>query len=460
MPGDLSAAPLHCGKPGFGEMTVVSDPDPALAPPGLAPVMGWDEPLPALERELTRLGVHCVNIASGKPGTAFTGYVDTGRGFLLIFRGMNWTGIPPSPFNDKNLTKEMLNSAGFPTPIGKFFGKDRHEQALAWYRRSGLQKVVVKPNSLKKGRGIGSDINSAEELQFYLRNLPRTSFLIEEHVSGDDHRLLVVGGRFVAAPRRRAAHVVGDGRSTIAELVARKNAIRRENPVTARYPLRLDAVARHLLGRVGLEPGSVPADGRVVWLRTASNVGSGGEHEEVTDRVHRCYIDMAERIAQTLARPYSVIGIDIMCRDISSADCLGDARITEIEGEAGLFGHSRPAFGDGPPRNVLRRLAEHVLRRYDIHPEFRSRSYRITGDGLDGYGDWLNERIAHVGLGGHAYQIEQSMVECDLTGGRTVLDHFMRSLLVPMEPATVRMIDCIRDQPAPPGSIATLPERR
>lgn len=440
-------------------MSATDHSEAPLAPPGAAPVMAPNEPLPSLERELSRLGVHCVSVGSTRPGTALRRYVDTGRGHLRLFRWMNWIGVPPSPFRNKALTKQLLDSAGFATPFGKRFRAGQFKEAMAWYRKSGLKRVVVKPNGRRRGNGIGSDIGSAEELEFYLGRLPSTAFLIEEHVDGDDHRLLCVGGRVVAATRRVPAHVVGDGASTIAELVALKNAARQHNPVGRKFPLVIDALTMHLLTRAGLTPDSAPDAGQTVWLRTASNVGAGGEHEEVTDRVHDCFVDLAERIAQTVARPYSVVGIDILCHDITSDSSLAGARVTEIEDDAGLFGHSYPLFGEGPPRNAIRRIAEHVLRRYDIVPEFRRRTYLITGEGLEGYAAWLQGVLDDAGMSGHVRQINAETVECDLTGGRAVLDNLMRQAVQAPGDGIVQAIACVSDQPALPGSFPTLPER-
>lgn len=436
-----------------------------LAPPGLAPVMAPGAPLPSLQRELSRLGVHSISLIADpdKPGARFRGYVDTGRGHLRLFRSMNWTGIPDAPFKSKTLTKKLLAEAGFPTPAGKLFRAGRFEAALKWYRKSGLRKVVVKPDEERKGRGVASSISSAEELVFYFDRLPKGAFLIEEHVEGDDYRLLAVGGRFVAATRRVPAHVTGDGKTSVAKLVKFKNTLRMVNPIAGKSPLALDDVALHLLTKAGLTPKSVPKAGQVVWLRTASNVGSGGEHEEVTAQVHPCYIDLLERVAQTLGSPYSVIGMDILCHDITSQAALAKTCITEIEDGPGLFGHACPIFGEGPPRNVIRRVAEHVLRRYAIFPDFRHRRYLIQGARLDGYGDWLRAQVDQAELRGDIRQIDAQSVECELTGGQSVLDALMRAALLPPQDilprSKIRNIDCVSDAPAPPGSYPTLPER-
>ena len=83
-------------------------------------------------------------------------------------------------------------------------------------------------------------------------------------ILGDDHRLLVVDGKLVAAARRMPGHVVGDGRSTVAELVEIVNQDPRrgaghENMLTR---LELDAVADRLLAETGYDRRQRAARGR------------------------------------------------------------------------------------------------------------------------------------------------------------------------------------------------------
>lgn len=439
-------------------MRVGSRPLFPLAPPGLAPVLQPDEPLPALERELARLGVHCITLVPDTPNTKFVGLVDTGHGYLCIEHTQSWSDVPPSPFNNKRTTKKLLTAAGFKVPVGQSFRVGHIDRALEWFGKSGLKKVVVKPTAMSRGRGVGSNIETAEELEFYLRRLPKMAFLIEEYVEGDDHRLLVVGGRVVACTRRVPAHLIGDGRSTIRALVEAANLRRAENPVAGRFSLELGAVSLRLLSKAGLTPDSIPEDGQVVFLRTTSNVGSGGTHEEVSDKVHPCYIDLAERIAAAVARDYAVIGVDILCRDITAPEALPDSRVLEIEKRPGVFGHARPVFGDGPPRNARRRIAENILRRYGITPVFRRRCALIHGETLDGYADWLRAEAGRVCLVGHVRQIDETTVECDLSGGLAILDALIARAAAPEGKARIHRIACFPDRPADPAIIPVVPQ--
>src|SRR4029079_15298894 len=103
-----------------------------------------------------------------------------------------------------------------------------------------------------------------------------------------DFRLLVIGGRLVAAARREAPSIVGDGTSTIAALVAveNKNPLRGDDHSTAPSKLRLDEIGLETLAEQGLTKDSVPAAGQTVVLRRNANLSTGGSATDVTDIVH------------------------------------------------------------------------------------------------------------------------------------------------------------------------------
>src|SRR5690606_7055182 len=126
----------------------------------------------------------------------------------------------------------------------------------------------------------------------------------------EDHRLLVVGGRLVAAARRIPASVLGDGRRSVRELVDLANRDSRRglrfNNLLVR--LSLDGGATERLREQGLDETSVPPAGRRVFLCKTANISTGGTSEDVTDRVHPDVRRMAELAAQAVG--LQVAGID------------------------------------------------------------------------------------------------------------------------------------------------------
>src|SRR5665647_1813435 len=127
----------------------------------------------------------------------------------------------------KDRAKDFLDDLGLPVPRGEIvFELDEARHAAA---RLGLP-VVTKPVAGHKGQGVTTGISSERDLRMGFELAVQASesaddgVIVEQQISGTDHRLLTVGGRFVAALQRVPAYVVGDGEHTVEELIALENA--------------------------------------------------------------------------------------------------------------------------------------------------------------------------------------------------------------------------------------------
>lgn len=179
--------------------------------------------------------------------------------------------------------------------------------------------VVVKPPDAGGGRGVSAWINDDGALAGAFARATggrRAPVLVEKHVAGDDHRLMVVGGRFVWAVRRTPARVIADGMHTVAELVAQENHDRSQkgDPAAASKPIVLDEDALALLRRQGLAPESRPASGTAVLLGDVANLARGGTRTRISD-VHADNCAMAEAIAR--AFHLDTAGLDFITPDIT-----------------------------------------------------------------------------------------------------------------------------------------------
>lgn len=169
---------------------------------------------------------------------------------------------------------------------------------------------------------------------------------------GSDHRILVIGGRMVAAARRVPAHVVGDGRSTVAQLVEEVNRDPRrgdghENVLTK---IKLDAAAERLLSSRGMTAESVPSGGEAVCLQETANLSTGGTAIDVTDQVHPDNRDLFERAAQVIG--LDVAGLDVVTPDIARPLRDAGGGIIEVNAGPGFRMHLEPT--EGKRRNVAR----------------------------------------------------------------------------------------------------------
>ena len=166
-------------------------------------------------------------------------------------------------------------------------------------------------------------------------------------ILGDDHRLLVIDGKLVAAARRMPGHVVGDGRRTVAELVEIVNQDPRrgaghENMLTR---LELDEVAERMLAAKGYDTASVPPEGEVVFLRKTANLSTGGTAIDVTDVIHPDNKLMAERAIRAVG--LDIGGVDFLTTDITQSYRDTGGAICEINAGPGMRMHIAPSEGKG-----------------------------------------------------------------------------------------------------------------
>src|SRR5690606_27533686 len=119
-------------------------------------------------------------------------------------------------------------------------------------------------------------------LQHLVHELGCDDLVLEQHIRGDALRVSVAGGRVVAVTLAEPANVVGDGTSSVQELIDAKNVAREGNPHLRNHRLRLDEQTERILHDAGLSRESVPEGGQVVRLREAANLAQGGDSWDLT----------------------------------------------------------------------------------------------------------------------------------------------------------------------------------
>lgn len=249
---------------------------------------------------------------------------------------------------DKEETKQLLESYEIPVPKGRVV---RTEEGLVAALESVGFPCVIKPIGGNHGRGATIGIKSLEEAKVALalaKEISR-SVVVEKEIKGLDHRLLVINHKFVAAAKRTPACVVGDGKSTIEQLVEAVNKDPRrgfghEKVLTA---ITIDPHTLELLQRRNMTPASVPPTGETVYLKATANLSTGGTATDVTETVHSYNIFMAERISRII--DLDICGIDIMTEDITRPISESGA-VLEVNAAPGFRMHLDPTEGLG--RNV------------------------------------------------------------------------------------------------------------
>ncbi len=264
------------------------------------------------------------------------------------------SAIAESISSDKDLTKSLLQACGVPVPEGRLV--DTAQEAWEAAESIGLP-VVVKPCDGNHGRGVFTNLTTQAEIEtaYTVAVDEGSGVVVERFIQGDEHRLLVVGDRMVAAARGDAATVTGDGISTIEELIESQL---NSDPRRGRdedHPLnfiRLDSAALLELKRQNFARDSVPPAGTSVLIQRNGNVSI-----DVTDLVH-------PSVAATVALAARVVGLDIAGVDLVAQDIsqpLEGQRgaIVEVNAGPGLLMHLKPAAGE--PRPVGRAIIDHLF---------------------------------------------------------------------------------------------------
>ncbi|WP_371376333.1 cyanophycin synthetase [Sporomusa aerivorans] len=245
---------------------------------------------------------------------------------------------------DKFLTNKILRQNAVPVPAGVVVGTK--DEAIAAFADIG-PPVVVKPAGGNHGKGVTLNILSQNELEqaFALAAEYDGRVLVEEYVTGRQYRLCVVNGRLAAGAERIPAHVIGDGRHTIAELVAIVNqdparGCGHSRPLTR---LEINDAANLTLAKQRLTQHSVPNAGQTVYIRDNANLSAGATAQDVTDFIHAETVQQVERAVRLI--DLDVAGVDLVIPDISQPLADGNGAIIEINAAPGLRMHQYPSIG-------------------------------------------------------------------------------------------------------------------
>jgi len=260
--------------------------------------------------------------------------------------------------SDKDMTKSLLASCGVPVPEGAI----ARSADDAWDEAQDIGlPVVVKPVDANHGRGVSLNLMTEAEVKaaytIASNEGDSRSVLVERYVTGNEHRLLVVGRKVVACTRGEAVWVTGDGQHDVATLCERQINIDPRRGESEEFPLspvkpRESEENQLALQRQGLTPDSVPHDGQKVLIQLNGNVA-----DDVTDLVHPDVAHAAALAARIVG--LDIAGIDLVCEDIARPLAEQRGAIIEVNASPGLLAHMKPA--SGTPRNVGKDIVDHLF---------------------------------------------------------------------------------------------------
>lgn len=239
--------------------------------------------------------------------------------------------------------------------------------------------LVAKPVNGNQGRGVTTNIHSFEMAVEAYNSASEISngVLFERHIPGNDYRLLTVDHTLVAAAKRTAAHVTGDGNSTIQQLIdtVNQDCSRGEGHDKILTKISVGPIVKNILSQKGYSLDTVLPHGEILYLDYAANLSKGGTAEDVTDSVHHEVAAMAERISKIAG--LDICGIDIIAPTL--AQPLGETGgvVLEVNAAPGFRMHLSPSKGE--PRNVAAPVLDMLF-----PPENKSRIPIIAVTGTNG----------------------------------------------------------------------------
>ncbi|ASB47718.1 glutamate ligase [Alkalitalea saponilacus] len=257
--------------------------------------------------------------------------------------------------NDKWMTKQFLKRAGISCAQGAVIKKGYSVNDLI-----GLQfPLVAKPANTDHGIAVSANLKNMDDTKSAIETAFEYSdrVIVEEFFTGREYRFLVVDDAVRAVAYREPANVIGDGSSTIAQLVEEKSAGRGEDYTHPLLKIKVDKEVMRHLSQQNLTLDDILERGRKVYLRENSNLSTGGDSIDVTDEMPPFYKDVASKAAR--AAGLRLAGIDIIINDIAGIPSPKKYIVVELNAPAMLSMHNYPYIGKN--RHVEKYVLDCIL---------------------------------------------------------------------------------------------------
>lgn len=364
-------------------------------------------------------------------GAISQGEVKLFRGLMSAERGLSAHKLA----RDKTATKKVLSEANLRVPRSYELKGLTARENFAAIEALDLLPGVLKPNGGSHGAGVSMNIQDFNSFETALLSAGATP-IFEEQIGGRDYRLLTIGQSFFAATERRPASVIGDGISTVKELVEEKNRKRALNPSTKSHPIEIDDIALDCLENQGTTINSVPPKDAEVRLRFVANIGSGGDAVDRTGEVHPDFVSLCEQIPDVLGNP-EILGIDLLAEDISKSPDNQSWAFLEINANPDIDIHHWP--WQGKALDAAGRLAEFYFPNSRVG---ESLSAIIVVEGkvrVKEFDRWIAHTCALAGLEARP-KYGKTQIRLQVAGAQAAIDWYVEMLIKAKTGAIIRSI--------------------
>lgn len=310
---------------------------------------------------------------------------------------------------DKFLTKQILEVQCLPVAPG---AKINNAIDLLHEAENIGYPLVLKPQFGNQGKGVYANIKDEKELIQCFTKLSKDyrDIIIERYVQGDDYRVCVVDGEVIAVAKRMPPFILGDGKSTISELISElnKDVLRGEGHEKPLTKVKIDDKMLQHIGKKGYSLNTILQAGEEITLRENANLSTGGVALDCTDIICRENIEICKRAA--IAIGLNICGIDIITKDISKP-LYNEGIIVEVNAAPGIRMHHYPSMGKS--RNVAEKIVDMLFK--DTKDSFPIVS--VTG---------TNGKTTTTRLISHVMQLSGKKVGMTTTGGIYINDKCIR----------------------------------
>lgn len=254
----------------------------------------------------------------------------------------------------KDLTYTLLKRQSLPTPTTVFFFRKNFKPADIKNKLLDMQfPIIIKDSAGSNSQGIFPYIKNLKEAQSIINKeiLNFRSLIAQEMIFGKEYRILILDDKVIGALEMIPPRVFGDGKSTIAQLIAEKQKhTHRKTPI--------DPALKIILQEQGFSLDSVLAANEIVSIKKSSSLAEGGETRDVTELVNKKIVAICAQASDAIGD--YLAGIDIICEDISKNPTTQTFGILEINGKPDIYIHYNPTFGKS--RNVIKDIINFILK--------------------------------------------------------------------------------------------------
>lgn len=250
---------------------------------------------------------------------------------------------------NKEICRNLLKSMSVPIAEGAAIGSlDQLKDTIDSLR----YPLVIKPANGNQGRGVTTDITTFEQAEnaFKLASTLCERVIVEKYIPGFDYRLLMVDGKLAAAAKRTPAHVVGDGKSTVQQLINEVNSDpnRGDGHKNVLTKIQPELAESFILSQKNYTLKTILDTNEILYLDYAANLSKGGTAEDVTDEVHPDVVKVAERVSKITG--LDICGIDLMAQSLERPLAETGGVVLEVNAAPGFRMHLSPSKGES--RNV------------------------------------------------------------------------------------------------------------